>query len=345
MTGNHKAVSERPADQMSARADICDESLDNKGLRALCAEFLVDPDASQEALFRDAAHDLNEAMNRALRAGCTLLAAKARCEHGQFDSMLATANIHRQRANEVMRLSAMYAGLPDKDRRLLLAAPKSKAVKLASLDEDAVDEIARAGHLDELLALPNLQLAKAVRNLRQRCGRLEINLQTTELKLQAVRQQPLGYDSAVNAPMWVRTCRHESAALTEQVDLCLDSLEKVAHDCLFDLARLPTRDKGFEEWRAIAAGTLFHRLQAQQLRAQQLLSRLHEEFGSAVTGQAKAIHALSKDEMLELHSAFRGMADDHAIHALARKVSRDNAIPGKRGRKKKAPEARTSRGG
>ncbi|MGQ0621687.1 MAG: hypothetical protein ACT4QA_17520 [Panacagrimonas sp.] len=256
------------------------------------------------------------ACEQAAIAGLHLIAARRDFKHAEWLPYLEKFGLDRFRVAELSRIGRSVAALSPEARKQLLAGSKKNAIGLASMEPDVLEELGKSGDLADIAKLSHGQCLRVIRNLRADRIKADEGREQAEFERDRLKAQP--YKSVFLAEYL--TVRGEAAALTEQMSLSLDGLDRVYHDVLGNAPLWGTRH---QDQQALAAGTLYHRLYAVQARIHSLLALVQEQFGEPVCGAVSVVHNLSGEEMLKLTERFKLMALAAAGQAEARRIQRE----------------------
>lgn len=298
-------------------------NLDLDGLLAL------PPDATADELMHIAVQSLNQSGLYMVRAGQCFRRMKATLKHGEFGAALEARGIVQTHASRAMQLAEFMAGLSEADARKLIAAPYTKVLAIAQADPEVVEELVETGELEHVATL-------SVRDLRTQLKKLEAKAVTLETKLEAKAAQ---YEKLqhhlqhrhdhLQMPAFAAAAREETAALTEKMLLCLNSLDE-----LVDGSLIADRDEvDADKFQAKAAGTLYHALLPIVARGSELLERISKHHKAAAAGLTFE-HQLTKTEAKHYLKMRAALLEEHATEAKNRESLRENSREGKRGRKR-----------
>lgn len=250
-------------------------------------------------------------------------------QDGGFLKALESRGIQKDHAYRAMQLADFIGQLPEAEAKKMSAIPYTKALALAQADPELVQELTDSGDLDAITTL-------SVRELRTRLKKLESQNATLETKLEA---KSASYEKLkghlehrhdhLQMPEFAAVTREESAALTEKMMACLSSIDELAKVNLF----VERDEPDAEKFQIKAAATLYFTLLPIIAQGEDLLRELanvYPDIANGVTFESQ----LSKPEAKHYLKARAAILEEHAKEAKNRDAERENAKPGKRGRKR-----------
>lgn len=308
--------------------------------RALAAALGVDIDGSVDSRLSIAAGKTNEALRLVIEAGVIFLSVKSDVAHGQFLPHLVQIGVSSQRANECMAFARSMALLPADKREALMLLPKSKAMLLAGVDIEVLDDFLEAGDLTDLNGLSVRELRQRIRDLQ--AGHVDLSVkhdtlaaQRDGLAKQLKRRSAEAEDAHV--PMVVADQRLELAALIKKAELSVNSM----HPLGVKIVSLSGHDEagvwveptlrlgvaGLLSLREVVDGSIKKYVEAMGESAKRLAS------------QPDALAFLDESEVGCVATEWATLIATHQHEAALRQHERDQAKPKGKGRPKAAPEA------
>ena len=164
-------------------AVVLSDALLSEGLQ----EFGVSTDLTAEELFGVALDSYSAGLYMAVKAGVAFLATKEALKmsdsdipESTFKSWLKNRGLTEQRAYESIRLARGYLAIPAAQRKSYLSLGKYKAIKLASIEPEALAELAESDPeaIDAMAFLSR-------RDLVARINRLQTDLNTAQAQSRA----------------------------------------------------------------------------------------------------------------------------------------------------------------
>lgn len=201
-----------------------------KGLQ----EFGIETDLTAEELFDVATQAFSTSLFQAVKAGVAYMAAQQALKitdcntvvvagsKKTFISWIEAKKLTEARVYEVIRIAKGYLAIPVAQRKSYLALGKYKAIKLASIEPEALAELADKNPeaLDEMALMSRSELAKRIANLS---AQLEMEQAKTK------RLTEVSRSTRLNIQLEGRTedVRAECMALQLGAELHLNSLRKL----------------------------------------------------------------------------------------------------------------------
>ena len=180
---------------------------------------------------------------------------RVRQSDSTFDAWIKSRKLTKQRAYEVIGIAKGYLAIPAAQRKSYLALGKYKALKLASIEPEALSELAEQDPdlFDEVALLSRSELAAKLENLA-------VQLKTEQEKNKKAPLKP----RAPVSPFLPRTedIRAECRVFQKESELTLNSLRKLFEEVNSDPHALEWRYQIEQIWltaniaAAHAAGTL-----------------------------------------------------------------------------------------
>lgn len=299
-------------------------------------DFGIEADLTPEELFAVGIQAFNSSLCTAVKAGIAFMAAQEalkiqesnasdsdvnkvrQSDSPTFVAWIKARNLTKQRVYEVISIAKGYLAIPAAQRKNYLALGKYKAIKLASIEPEALAELAEKNPdaLDEMALMSRSDLAQRIANL---------SAQLEKEQLRGKRLTEANRSSRLNIQLGVRTedVRAECMALQLGSELSLNSLRK-----LFDDTEIAAPE-GF-----LQVETIWIAANAIASRALDLIQHIRDCGPESLPDRPQAKHLLGPDE------AARWLRDYHLIEnrfegeKAVRESSRDAERPRSRGRPK-----------
>lgn len=280
-----------------------------------------------------AAGAYNAATRLAVEAGYLLLSVKTEIGHGQFDERVSALGLSRQRSSELMRMAKFASSLPQAKRAELLSIPKTKALMLASADQEVLEVLLEDG-ADDLDGL-------SVRELRSKIALLKAQLTDTQVNEQAAKAEAEGLKQRMQrgrtdgVPMMVADLRAEILAHGAKARLGIQSLEAAVLE-LRDM-----QDSVLEDWMSGSVQLLWTQLAALSAQVGSVAQAVEARFEVAdlMAGGMQPMAYLSTEEAAEVAEQFAQLTTAHGYERDLRAHEREQARPRGRGRPAAAPKA------
>ncbi|MCX7061365.1 MAG: hypothetical protein NTZ11_10795 [Gammaproteobacteria bacterium] len=274
--------------------------------------------------------------------GANLLALSQQ-RKGEFKAFLTEIGMNHRTAFEHMQLVNVLGQLPSTERvRTCALVDFSKLRELTTWAPDDLDAFLSGkpvyGLTFEAVQEMNVrEFKEAERAARQAADPAvkEIAAKNIELEktLRLMRQEARARQAMLDEsdlPMYAREARQEAAIHSEQISLCIETLEDVASRTLLR----DVNDPEALRWQPIAANTFLHALTAVLQRGFALTEQVRARFGEAITAQPLADHVLEPHELKSLSMARDQVLAMHKASVKARDDERANTTPGRRGNKR-----------
>ena len=189
--------------------------------------FGIEIDLTAKELFDVAILAFSTSLYQAVKAGMAFMAAQqalkiddsARSESPTFKSWIKAGGLSEQRVYENIKLAKGYLAIPSEQRKTYLTMGKRKAIKLASIDPEALADMAEKDPemLGDYALLSRKQMAEKLNNVE------------LELKTEKSRNSRQPQKRGTASPFLPRTedIRAECLALQKESELTLNSLRKL----------------------------------------------------------------------------------------------------------------------
>ena len=277
--------------------------------------------------------DLRAAAHRSVCAGARLLLLKERTEHGDFMPELEKLGIERRRAWELMCAATFVGNMPPQDARKLLSIGKSNLLALAQAEPEAVEALLNDDDID-VNELSNRELKRRLKQQEDRANRLDALLEKEQAKTTDLQRTLANRRASQVFPEFLAVARQEAAALNAELAAATDALEQLADEHVFAVADAPSTDPKLANNVELAAGAVLHAVRGELARLHKLADRLSEQFGAALDEPGRFL--LTDEEAAQAKADADFIHLRHSGAKAQRHVDRENARPGKRGRKMKA---------
>jgi hypothetical protein len=174
----------------------------------------------------------------------------------------------------------------------------------------------------------------SVRDLKHHLRRERLARETAETKLHAAQEKAArqGERPATPYPPLVMAVRHESAALSEQINLATDDLEQL-------LARLesPLESRAMDAAHfGIAATTLYHQVRAAYGKTARLMTLVQQHLGEHAGMTDEDLPQFLEEELAQWQFARELLVGAHRARATSREMVRQAGEPQQRKRGRRA---------
>lgn len=192
-------------------------------------DFGIETDLTAEELFEVATHAFSTSLYQAVKAGVAYMAAQEALrvrqshssENSTFIEWISKNKLTKERVYEVIRIAKGYLAIPAAQRKSYLALGKYKALKLASIEPEALAELAEKDPdaLDGMALMSRDEMARTMANLR---AQLEIEQGKTKRLTESQTKQRL-----TQFEPRTEDVRAECMALQLEAELPLNALHKL----------------------------------------------------------------------------------------------------------------------
>lgn len=217
-------------------------------------DFGIETDLTAEELFDVATQAFSASLFTAVKSGVAFMAAQEalkisgsdaseshdgklrQSESPTFKSWIKARKLTEQRVYEVIKLAKGYLAIPAAQRKSYLSIGKYKALKLASIEPEALADLAEKGPetLDEMALMSRDELAKKIANLKAQ-------LDTAQSKNKRQEEANNSTRLTVFEPR-TEEIRKECMALQLEAELPINSLQKLFEE-------VNAEDPALPEWR------------------------------------------------------------------------------------------------
>lgn len=280
----------------------------------------------------------NQAARLAVESGYLLLSVKAELPAGTFDKTVEGLGLSPQRAYELIRMAKFATALPAARREELMQLPKTKALLLASADQEVIDVLLEDGDFEDLGDLSVRELRKRIKaleaanvDLGTQLGRAEADLKAQEKK----RKRAALDDEGAFVPMVVADVRLEMSALVKKAQLALAAMLPMGTE----LMQL-TGTEAASEWVKPTFRFGLSGLMALRVELDGLIRSFVDAADDPciLTDVAPPLAYLDASEMAAIAEDWARLTALHKHEEALRKHEREKQRP-KRGRPANAPEA------
>lgn len=302
-------------------------------------DFGIETDLTAEELFDVGVQSTSASLYLAIKAGVAFSASQQALKltdsdmsesglNPTFKDWIKSRGLTEQRVYEAISLAKGYLAIPAEQRRSYLALGKYKALKLASIEPEALAELAEKSPdaIGELALMSRSDMSKQMANLR---AQLEIE-QARNKHLMDVAHKPR---LTAFAP-YTEELRAECVALQTEAELPINSLRKLfeevnAQDNQFngggvELKEWPLQMEQVWVTAHIVAARALELLELMRTTAQMDLERLPKRvMGQHILTPAEAERWLLDAPMI---------VNKHEAAKAMRQAERDEAKPKGRGR-------------
>lgn len=227
-------------------------------------DFGIETDLTAEELFEVATHALSASVYQAVKAGVAYMAAQAALkisdsdmsesktsdcdmsQSGTFISWIKARGLTERRVYEVIKIAKGYLAIPAAQRKSYLALGKYKALKLASIEPEALAELAEKDPeaLDGMALMSRDEMSRTMANLR---AQLEIEQGKTKRLTESQTKQRL-----TQFEPRTEDVRAECMALQLESELPLNALHKLFEEELHNFSGTPESTLRLEQIWVVA---------------------------------------------------------------------------------------------
>lgn len=314
-----------------------DEAVANELISSACLpvditdglqEFGIETGLTAEELFDVGTQAFSTSLFQAVKAGVAFMAAQQVLKTTNYDtvavagsqqtflSWIKAKKLTEARVYEVIRIAKGYLAIPAAQRKSYLTLGKYKAIKLASIEPEALAELAEKNPdaLDEMALMSRSELAQRIANL---------NAQLEKEQLKSKRLTEANRSTRLNIQLEARTedVRAECMALQLGSELSLNSLRR-----LFDDTEI-SGSEGF-----LQAETIWIAVNAIAARALDLIQHIRDCGPESLPDRPQAKHLLGPEEAARWLRDYRLIENRFEAEKAVRESSRDADRPRSRGR-------------
>ncbi|WP_421793535.1 hypothetical protein [Hydrocarboniphaga effusa] len=287
-------------------------------------------EASPDELLDLGMQSLNNSGMWMARAGrCFVRLRNVAKQDGGFLKALETRGIHKDHAYRAMQLADFIGRLPEAEAKKFSTIPYTKALAIAQADPEVVNDLVESGDLEEVTSLSVRDMRVMIKKLEAKTATLETKLDAKSASYEKLENHLAHRHDHLQMPEFAAVTREESAAMTEKMLACLESLQNLAKVNLFAERNEPEAEK----FQIRAASTMYWTLLPIVAESERLLLEIQEAYPGIEAGTTFESQ-LTKPEAKHYLKARSAILEDHAKETRAREAVRENAKPGKRGRKR-----------
>lgn len=300
--------------------------------RQLALDMCIDLSGTQDLLIQHAIDRANQSHVLEVEAGLFLLAAKSKCAHGEFTTIIESYGFSTRRAREWMAIASLTAKLPEDERENLLMLGKRKLLTLSQEEPEFVTHLLKSNDVD-LKIISSNEMQRLLREEKAAHAQASVELKKTELeneKLQSQLQAAIKAraDSSDIVPPHVSDIRLETAALYKKAELSIDGIARLTPDIhLLD-----------GEWALSSARSAFAALQGLIAQAKGVAAELHRTYGADLDGDHSTMERLTQKELFKCATEYKELIGEHEHEAALRAYERDLEKPKGKGRPKAPPK-------
>lgn len=200
----------------------------SEDVTSLAIDLGVDISLPVKDMIHDAGRDMANAATLLVRSGVKLIAAKAQCQHGEFEPLCEAIGISRFRAAEAMRYASFASRLPSKERDKYLVLPKKSALLLANAEPEVISFLLEDENLELTRKVRNraelTELARALTESEDERKRYQSENEALHKEMKALRQAQEAQIAGSEYPAVVVQLRKESSVLADEAIAALSSI-------------------------------------------------------------------------------------------------------------------------
>jgi len=296
-----------------------------EGLR----EFGIETDLTAEELFELAIQSYSHSLFLAVKAGVAFMAAQEALKITEsdtsdsqtFKAWIKSRSLSKQRVYEAIGLAKGFLAIPAAQRKNYLSLGKYKAIKLASIEPEALAELAEKDPdaLDEMALMSREELVKKIANLK---ASLETEQSKHKRAVEANESRRL-----TDFQPRTEEIRAECMALQLEAELPINGLQMLFMEVVEE-------DRSQPEWK----------LQMEQIWvtahvvAARAADMIHSMKSSVRAGdmpeRAMGPHILTKEEAERWLMSYSTIENRYEAEKALRQTKRDEEKPRGRGRPK-----------
>jgi len=269
-------------------------------------------------------------------AGRALLELSKRLDQAEFAEELTRRHVSRSAYYNAVAVYQAFAELPDEQSvQTFGQLGQTKAITLLTWTPEerlafAKGQKVRGLTVDQAVEMSAREFAEAARDPElikagKKIAALEADNEGLEAEVKELKGALKHRYEALKMPDFAAHARQEAVALAEQMTLSITALEDVVTDRLIG----DKEAKTYPEWAERAAGTLYHSLRSVHARTEELLAKIHAQWGKPVTGKLDFEHSLTDGELQMAKDALGIVLKRHKTLAENRDAERANAKGGR----------------
>jgi hypothetical protein len=302
---------------------------------ALCEglqDFGIETDLTAEELFDVATQAFSTSLFMAVKSGVAYMAAQEALRNGECDTValdnaegtfaewIRKNKLTKERVYEVVRLAKGYLAIPAEQRRSYLTLGKYKALKLASIEPEALAELAEKSPdaIGELALMSRSDMAKQVANLR------------AQLETEQTRNKRL-IESATKKRITeflprTEDVRAECLALQTEAELPINALQMLFEEVNSDMDLVNK-----SEWN-LQVEQIWVTANIVAARALDMIARIDEASTLALPNRISGQHIMTLAETERWLLDAPMLINKHEAVKAMRQTKRDETQPKGRGR-------------
>lgn len=301
--------------------------------RDLATYLGVNISTSANVRTEQAVFSYNVATRHLVEAGLLLASVKAEIDHAAFMDLLEERGMAKERAYELIRGACFAARLPDGQRELIMALPKTKVLALASADPQVVRVMLEDGDID-VSQLSVRDMRMRIRELEAANTDLVVQRDTADAELATARKKlNAPEDRQDSVPVVIADLRSEVVALGKKASLAVDGFNPLGRD----IVNLLGSDAAYM-WADATLRLALAQLAAIGLQVEGLLKSFKDALGDDGAGAVEMSY-LSGQEIVEAAQKFKELIAEHEHEAALRAWEREQERPRDKGRPRSKPEA------
>lgn len=300
-------------------------------------DFGIETDLTAEELFDVATQALCTSLYMAVKSGVAYMAAQEALKNGECDSValdyadgtfaewIRKNKLTKERVYEVVRLAKGYLAIPAEQRRSYLALGKYKALKLASIEPEALAELAEKSPdaIGELALMSRSDMAKQMANLR---AQLETEQARNKRSMDANNKPRITTFSP-----YYEGLRAECLALQTEAELPINYLHKLFEELNAPGNSVNAMDAELGEW-SLQVEQVWVAANIIAARAMDLVTQIKDRASIALPERIASQHIMTLAETERWLLDAPMLINKHEAAKALRQAKRDEAIPQGRGR-------------
>lgn len=296
-------------------------------------DFGIETDLTAEELFETGIRAFSTSLFMAVKGGMAFMAAQEGLrlrlsESGEgetFAAWIKQNKLTEQRVYEVIKIAKGYLAIPAEQRRSYLALGKYKALKLASIEPEALAELAEKSPdaIGELALMSRSDMAKQMANLR---AQLETE-QARNKRLMDANNKP----RITTFSPYYEGLRAECLALQTEAELPINYLHKLFEELNTPGNSVNAMDVELGEW-SLQVEQVWVAANIIAARAMDLVTQIKDRASIALPERIASQHIMTLAETERWLLDAPMIINKHEAAKAVRQAKRDEAIPQGRGR-------------
>jgi|GEM_PF-7089914 len=276
-----------------------------------------------------------------VKQGFGFMALKEQLAHGEFEQWISDNGFKQRTVQEKMQAAKFLLTAPEKSHTKLVGLGQKKLSILASIDTDIVAQVIDTQEeFDELISGSYTELRNKVRSLESKSADLTTKLETASIESNDLRNKLKSKNTKSDYPDFVDITRHESAAMSDDIILKMDELERITTE-LLNIISSTDNTPEFLTFCDIAGASLITHAQMIEARAARLLTMLQNNLpASSQQGINIGQLMLSADEIESAIDIRDELMQEHELAKRIRENEREMLRPRKPGRPKNKDQAK-----